>query len=416
MTCVEGSHQALSRRLYLASLGEFGFPAEDTLPGYATTLSQRSRVSGPGSRWRRTCTVACVSRSQTIERTLILTSALTIALVVLPARAQGVPLDDPRWAPWLGCWRLVQDDHEPPAAATAIPDGTLVCVYPASADRGVGVTTFVGARTVAQRTVVADGAGRPVSQPGCNGSQQIEWSLTGQQLLTRGEIACHGQPARTISGITLMIGGPTWLDIQAVGTDQDARIRLRRYQRAGSPPEGVVLPADLQEWVMVGTTRAVGPTSLTVNEIIDASGKIAASALEAALRETGSPFDLNGVLGADVAGVPQDAVDTAFPHPNWWSNFDFPYHPRSPRPVVVVQGGPARQSGRSPSWWADRYSGRPPPSAVVPAAPARPGGGGTSWWADRYSGRPPPSAVVPAAPARPGGSPSWWADRNSTNP
>jgi hypothetical protein len=166
----------------------------------------------------------------------MLTSALTIALVVLPARAQGVPLDDPRWAPWLGCWRLVQDDYEPPAAATASPGETLVCVYPASANPGVGVTTFVGARTVAQTTVVADGAERQVSQPGCDGSQQSEWSLTGQQLLTRGEIACHGQPARTISGITLMSGGPTWLNIQAVGTDQDARIRVRRYQRAGSPP------------------------------------------------------------------------------------------------------------------------------------------------------------------------------------
>ena len=202
MTCAEGSQQASSGRLQLTSLGEFGFPAEDTLPGDATTYSQRSRASWPWSRWRRTCAAACVSRSQTIERTLILTSAL-IVLVVLPARALGVALEDPQSAPRVGCWRLVQEDHEPPVATTVSPGETLVCVYPASADRGVGVTTFVGARAVAQTTIVADGAGRRVNQPGCEGRQQSEWSLTGQPLLTRGDVACHGQPARLISGITL---------------------------------------------------------------------------------------------------------------------------------------------------------------------------------------------------------------------
>jgi len=350
----------------------------------------------------------------------MLTSSLTIALVVLSAprsSAQGVEPGDPRWAPRLGCWRLVQDDRGPLVATTTVSLGdTVVCVYPASTDQGVSVTTFVGARIVAQQTVVAGGSGRPVSQPGCSGRQRSEWSLTGQQLLTRGEIACHGQPARTISGISLLSAGPTWLDIQAVGKDPDARIRIRRYQRDGGPPEGAVLPADLQKWLMAGTTRSVAPTLMTRDEVVDAFGKIAAPVLEAALRETGSPFDLNSVVGSEAAGVTPEVAETAFAPPNWWSNFDFPYS-GSARPVVVVQGGPARPSGSGPHWWGARYSAGSPPSAVVPAAPARPSGGGPNWWGARYVDSPPPSAVVPAAPARPSdGGPSWWGNLYSDDP
>ena len=114
------------------------------------------------------------------------TQALTIALVLLvalPARAQDAPLGDARWAPWLGCWRLIQDDRGSLAAATTSPEDVLVCVLPASADRGVGMTTFVGGRSVVQQTIVADGASHLVSEPECSGSQRSEWSLTGQPFI-----------------------------------------------------------------------------------------------------------------------------------------------------------------------------------------------------------------------------------------
>ena len=350
----------------------------------------------------------------------MLTSVLTVVAVILsapPARAQGVELGDPRWAPWLGCWLLIQDVYEPPVAATVGRGDTVVCVHPASTGRGVDVTTFVGARTIPRQTVTADGAVRPVSQPGCSGTQQREWSLSGRRLLTRGTVACGGRPPRTTSGISLISGGPTWLDIQAFGVSRDARIRIRRYQRAGGPPDGVVLPADLQEWLTAGTTNAVASTSMTRDEIVDASGKIAAPALEAALRETGSPFDLNSALESEVAVVPEEADGTAFPHPNWWSNFDFPHRSTSVRPVVVTQRAPARTSSAGPHWWGARYSGSPRQSAAASAGPVQHRGGGPHWWGNRYSESSPPSAVVPDAPARPSdGAPSWWGNRYSSNP
>ena len=126
------------------------------------------------------------------------TSVLTIALVLLAAaaRAQDTTLGDARWAPWLGCWQLVQDDRGSIAAAVATPDDVVVCVLPASGNRGVSMTTYVGGQSVLQQTVVADGARHPVSEPECNGSQASEWSLSGQQLLTRADITCTGHSPR----------------------------------------------------------------------------------------------------------------------------------------------------------------------------------------------------------------------------
>ena len=96
------------------------------------------------------------------------TSILTIALVLLAAaaaRAQDTTLGDARWAPWLGCWHLVQDDRGSIAAAVTTPDDVVVCILPASENRGVSMTTYVGGQSVLQQTVVADGARHPVSEP-----------------------------------------------------------------------------------------------------------------------------------------------------------------------------------------------------------------------------------------------------------
>ena len=140
-------------------------------------------------------------------RTYALTIALALLAAAAPARAQDTTLGDARWAPWLGCWHLVHDDRGSRAPAATNSEDVLVCVLPESGNRGVGMTTYVGGQSVLQQTIVADGASYPVSEPECNGSQRSEWSLTGRRLLTRADITCIDQPARTVSAITLMAAG-----------------------------------------------------------------------------------------------------------------------------------------------------------------------------------------------------------------
>ena len=194
------------------------------------------------------------------------------------------------------------------------------------------MTTYVGGQSVVQQTIVADGVSHPVREPACSGSQRSEWSLTGQRLLTRAEITCSGQAPRTVSGIALMTAGPTWVDIQAVGTDQDAQVLVRRYQRTSSPPAGVVVPADFQGRAVAATARLAGPTSLTLEEVVDASWKIAAPAVEAALLETGSRFDLNGraLRELDAAGVADGVIDVMVA-PSFPGSFARQYDPASQR-------------------------------------------------------------------------------------
>ena len=356
------------------------------------------------------------------------TYALAIVLLLMaavPTSAQHTPLADSRWAPWLGCWRLVQDDRAAPAADTTSSDDVLVCVLPASAGRGVAMTTFVGGQSVVQQTVVADGTSRPVSEPECSGSQGSEWSLNGLWLFTRAEITCSGRPTRSVSGITLMTEGPTWIDIQAVGTHRDAQVRVRRYRRTTSPPDGVVLPPDLQTRAEAATAGLTAQTSMTFEDAAEASAKIALTAVEAALRETDSRID---PLGRPLS-YPYYAYRWYYPYyfhfspfgySNWWGDLDS----NSPRPAAVAPEEPAQPSGGS-NWWGNTYSSNPPPIVVPPivvppivvprGGPARPSGNGPNWWGNTHSSGPGPIVVSPARPAQPSASPNWWGDTYSTS-
>ena len=344
-------------------------------------------------------------------------SVLTIALVLLAAaapQAQDTTLGDARWVPWLGCWQLVQDDRGSLAAAAATPDDVVVCVLPASGNRGVSMTTYGGGQSVLQQTVVADGVRHPVSEPECSGSQTSEWSLSGQRLLTRADITCIGQPARTVSAITLMAAGPTWVDIQAVGTGQDAPVRVRHYRRTDSLPQNVVLPAVLQGRLGATAARLAGPTVMTLEEVVEASRKVAAPAVEAALYETGSRFDLNGrtLKALAAAHVPDGVVDVMVA-------LSFPGHVAIDRPFR----GSSRQTRRATAASVHRstrlpsYSYAPyyPPSVYDPYYALRlypPYSyywpfGYSSWWGDPYRpyyfpGRR-PVIIRPGGSARPGG-------------
>ena len=350
------------------------------------------------------------------------TSVLTIALVLLAAaaaRAQDTTLGDARWAPWLGCWQLVQDDRGSLAAAVTTPDDVVVCVLPASGNRGVSMTTYVGGQSVLQQTVVADGARHPVSEPACNGSQASEWSRSGQQLLTRADITCISQPARTVSAITLMAAGPTWVDIQAVGTDQDAQVRVRRYRRTDSLPQNVVVPTDLQGRLGAAAARLADPTVMTLEEVVEASGKVAAPAVAAALYETGSRFDLNGrtLKALAAAHVPDGVVDVMVA-------LSFPGHVAIDRPFRGSTGqtrgattASVHRSTKLPSYsYSPYYPPYYPPSVYDPYYAYRPYPpyyfsywpfGDSRWWGDPYrpyysTGRR-PVIIRPGGSARPGG-------------
>ena len=247
--------------------------------------------------------------------TLIVAMAFFVSVV--PASAQQpshTSSGDPRWSPWLGCWQLVTETvQDPETLADAIAAlgrsradaSALVCVTP-SADNGATMTTLVNDTPVLTETVVADGSRRPLTEPDCRGWQRAEWSKLGARLFAEAEIACADQATRTVSGMALMMAGPSWIDVQVIESEGRKSLRVRRYNRAAKQKHaGLPLSSARQTGAMPLGLR------LSIADVIEANSKVAPEALQAALMELKRGFDLKSkqLIELDRAGVPDGIVD-----------------------------------------------------------------------------------------------------------
>ena len=217
------------------------------------------------------------------------------------ATSAGAQELDARWAPFAGCWELVSG-------------GATSCVAPSTAG-AVTLTTLVDGKPVLEQTIVADGAPHALAETGCTGSQRSEWSRDGRKLFTRGELTCANQPLRTVSGLALMTGDDSWLDVQAIEIAGNTSLRLRKYRRAagaGPRPATSIAPYG-------------GAATFTLDDVKEAHGKVSAAVLEAALAETGARFALSArdLVGLDDAGVPGQVIDLmvamSYPRSSRWN-------------------------------------------------------------------------------------------------
>ena len=254
----------------------------------------------------------------TLARVGALTLAMTIGSATMATAQQDPPGSgaslDSRWAPWLGCWQLLDESVQDPAllaealgalGRTRERAGAIVCVTPGD-DKGVTMTTLVNDRPVLTETIVADGSNRRLEEPECRGWHRAEWSQLGARLFAQAELACASQAPRTVSGLSLMMAGPLWIDVQLIESEGRKSLRVRRYQRSVNQKYASKLPWPDQK------VRAVPLNSrLTVADVKEASGKIAPETLQAALVELNKGFDLGSkeLIELDRAGVPDNVID-----------------------------------------------------------------------------------------------------------
>jgi hypothetical protein len=211
----------------------------------------------------------------------IWTLALLIATTAATsAHAQDV---DARWKAWLGCWQLTGGA------------GAEVCISPSVAN-GVTLTTRVSGESELTQTIVADAAMHPLADGSCMGTQRAEWSADGRRLFSSASVSCKEQPSRRISGLSLMTGSNSWLDVQAIEADGRTSVRVRQYHRPGT-----VAPSNL------GTQEPL----FSIDDVKEAAAKVAPEALEAALSEADSRFALNSqaLIALDDANVPDSVID-----------------------------------------------------------------------------------------------------------
>jgi hypothetical protein len=234
-------------------------------------------------------------------KTLVLASAL----LLLPAMARAQQPADQRWAPWIGCWELVLENARdaatrPSPSRRALPSTSpsrpQICIEPSGV--GVTLTTRVAGQQAIQQTIVADGLEHPITDAECRGIQRAEWSGDSRKIYSRADLTCSNDKGnRRVSGFSILGSNGTWTDIQAIDVSGQQTVRVRSYRRASEVGQ-----------IGTGLRHA---TPLTLDDVKDASGKVSPRALEAALVETGSSYDLSGkdLLALQDADVPASVTD-----------------------------------------------------------------------------------------------------------
>jgi uncharacterized membrane protein YgcG len=251
-------------------------------------------------------------------------TVVTLALTILfggaamagasPGQAAASPkqtaASQSHWNLWAGCWTLAEETSDDGSATIARLLG-----LPAPRTRGLGagrvcvtldppgaatLATTMADRPAMTETIVADGTQRALTDSECRGWQRAEWSALGPRLFASAEMTC-GDQARKVSGLSMMIAGPTWIDIQMIESGSQRNLRVRRYRRAAD-----------DESARRTTGRAPALASrLTFNEVKEASGKVAPEAVQALLLELKGGFDLNGKKLVELAdaGVARGVID-----------------------------------------------------------------------------------------------------------
>lgn len=229
---------------------------------------------------------------------------LAFALVAVPARAQAT---DAGWEPWLGCWTLatenLRDGGSPDSLRSArrpttVQDGAPQVCVTRPPTGGARFETTVGTQSAIDQTIVADGVTRPVNDAECTGTQRAQWSKSGLRLFSSAEIRCKDDPdVRHVSGLSLIAPNGDWLDIQTVAIGDRESIRIKRYYRDANSPRS--------------DRPTVAASALTIDEVVDAIGKVSHAAVEAALVETSAGFNLTSKTLRELASarVPERIID-----------------------------------------------------------------------------------------------------------
>jgi hypothetical protein len=226
---------------------------------------------------------------------------------------------DARWTPFLGCWNVVEDqvrrpilgdrDEELPEADR--PMG-LVCLAPEGTEgSAVRLETFTGDEPGLEETLSADGEKRQLTQGKCHGWQQLSWSKDGSVLFTRSELTCDENRSRSITGMSFLADASTWVELQSIGSADGRAVLIRRFRAASDEVSRLRVPSLTEEQVRAAIDARFASTAMSLEEVIEASSRVAPEVVEAALLERGGRFPLDSTQLARLseARVPPSVID-----------------------------------------------------------------------------------------------------------
>lgn len=231
---------------------------------------------------------------------LALTLTATSAFAQPPAAPAATAQVDARFAAWIGCWRLDDD-----LAGT----GARMCITPETG--GVRMQTIAGTQRGIDELVIPDAAAHPITDADCKGTELAEWSKDGARIFRTTNVTCGNEAPRTIKSVAYMAPGPAWINVQMVsGTAANTAVRVQRYRRAANQQlaDGSKAP---QPDARLALRTSPDATTWSVEDVIEASGKLPAEVVQAALAEVHHGFPLNKKTLVALAdgGVNEQVID-----------------------------------------------------------------------------------------------------------
>ena len=253
-----------------------------------------------------------------MRRAIVIATFLAVALpaAALPAPAAGAAgggeqsavEPDARWLPWMGCWRLGEEQFEQEAEGSELPGPMYVCLSPAA--EGARMTARAGDEIFVDRTLAADGLRREVSDGECRGWERRDWSADGRRLFTSAEIRCgdEGEPIAR-SGMSLLSNPSTWVDIQVVEVEGQQHLEIRRYNPAPLAEPGTGESAVRFDDVRQARRESAAPPGLAA--VREAAAAADPRVVEAMLTETEPrlQIDRDTLVELDDAGIDSGVID-----------------------------------------------------------------------------------------------------------
>lgn len=267
---------------------------------------------------------------------LSLSAILAVSVDAATPRQAGTilsasPTYDSQWLPWVGCWRLWEEQVERAAGrGDEFPERTMVCMSPTADNAGVLLSASATGETLAERTLIADGTQRAVTDGDCQGWEQRTWSSDGHRLFTRAELQCDAPTLRRTSGVSFFSTNSNWVDIQLIEVGDREHLEIRRYtpineterlsllERQDDP----ITASERQELLNSAQASQVNPrtirelrqlstASLNLSNVREALLLADAQVVEAMLTETEPRLDLNAqtLIELDNAGIDGSVID-----------------------------------------------------------------------------------------------------------
>lgn len=252
-----------------------------------------------------------MSRAHAVRRMVGPATALALLMSApwASASAQGAIAIDPRFQPWIGCWRTMDGgvgleeldgDRQP----------TRACVVPSSSTRGtVDIVLFHRDSLMSRMTVPVPGTTNARKVDECEGDETAQWTADDARLILRAELACSRGIKRVETGLMSMNPSGQWVQLQhlAVGKNEATTVSRFRFEGDSAMPAGL----------SVGTVRSTRALRLSTgapigtDAVVSVATSVPASLSEAWLAELGQQFALDSKTLIRMAdrGVPSRVID-----------------------------------------------------------------------------------------------------------